>query len=112
VVLAACRWRGADPLMACLGGHRFHRAPLNRVVVVSFLSVVVAKSFGRGDRRRLDPAPYSVSVQFRQSRFCVTSRSKQTEEENNPRIVVKGTVHDDDYDHQHSVTLELVILAA
>jgi hypothetical protein len=98
--MVACSWRGAEPLMACL-----HAAPLNRVVIVSLLSIIVAKSIGGGDRRRLHPAPNSVSIQFRQSRSCVGSQSKrQTEEENTPRILLKGTVHGDDRNPKLKIT--------
>lgn len=86
VVMVACSWRGAEPLMACL-----HTATLNRVVVISLLGIIVAKCFRGGDRGRLHPAPYSVCVQFRQSRFCVGSRSKRrADEETAPRIILMG----------------------
>ena len=78
--------------MACLAGHRLHTPPLNRVVIIRrhswFLNITVAESSGGDDSRRLlDPASYSVSIQFRQSRFSIKSQSKQTE----LRIFMNGT---------------------
>jgi hypothetical protein len=100
--MLTCSWRGAVPLMACL-----HAGPLNRVVV---FGVTVAKSFGGGYGRRLHPAPYSVSIQFRQSRVCAGSQSKrQTEEEKSPHILLKAAVqgydHNPKQDHKHSVIM-------
>ena len=77
--------------MACLAGHRLDAPPLNRVVIFRhswFLNITVAESSGGDDcRRLLDPASYSVSIQFRQSRFSIKSQSQQTE----LRIFMTGT---------------------
>lgn len=82
-MVGPCSRRRTEPLMACLAGHRLDAPPLNRVIIIRhswFLNITVAESSGGDDcRRLLDPASYSVSIQFRQSRFSIKSQSQQTE---------------------------------
>lgn len=122
MMVGPCWRHRAEPLMARFTGHRLHAAPLNRVVVVRrhswFFGIIVAKASGSDDRRRLlHPASYSVSIQFRQSRFCIRSQYKRQTGEDTPCMLTIAGVHSEFRkpkltNHSLGVTLKLVMMAA